>query len=207
MAPRRIPFETDALQALRALRAARNEQPAITLGYFADGCQYSLLGDVVGPYVHAIGRASSDGSTGLVVVEDGDAQRIATDESGRLWFHTLLPGASDAAALTFHSPTAVASIVVKASAGRLFQVRAIINFAVATDRFIHIFNATALPVDGTEPEWELLIPASAAYAQGADDFDPIDGIVLSSGIVLACSSTPGTLTITGAQVRFFGSYL
>jgi len=57
--------------------------------------------------------------------------------------------------------------------------------------------------------WEALIPATntvdTQYAEGADDFDPIDGLVFTDGLVLAMSTTPGVLTLpaNAAAAGFF----
>ncbi|NKB40335.1 MAG: hypothetical protein GKR86_04625, partial [Ilumatobacter sp.] len=77
------------------------------------------LGDDDAPYAHALGRATTDGAAtdpGTPVVETGDAQRLLTDEFGRLWtrtaelpdsssFTSLIPQAANAGVLTIAGAT------------------------------------------------------------------------------------------------------
>ena len=87
MSSKDIPFEDRTQAELRRMRRGRTgDSPPELGGYIAvEGETQELTGDDVGPYVHAIGRASSDGVEGSVPVEDGEAQRLLTDEHGRLW--------------------------------------------------------------------------------------------------------------------------
>lgn len=214
MASPHVPFETTQERRIRNVR--RNDQRdtgADPVGYVAvEGGIRGLIGDHIGPYMHAIGRASADGSAGLVSVDDGEAQRLATDELGRLWTRAAtapippaLPGPTDAGATSFHDSVA-ASAVVSAVPARLFQLRAIVATAVNADRIIQVHNAAALPANGAVPLWEMFIPAGTGFAEAGDDWDPIDGLICSVGCVLASSTTLDTLTIGAADITFFGSF-
>lgn len=66
------------------------QEPYTLLGYEdTEGQPRGLVGDEVGPYVHAIARASTDGGAdtpaNVPEVADGESQRLLTDEFGRLW--------------------------------------------------------------------------------------------------------------------------
>lgn len=80
-------FESgDRKGVARVRRDARNDGDEQLVGYQrTDGATEALRGDGDGPWVEPLGRASSDGTTGLVSVGDGDNQRIAVDEYGRIY--------------------------------------------------------------------------------------------------------------------------
>lgn len=197
----RVPFETTAESRERGLRA--DDGRAVPLKYRGSSGILPVLGDDVAPYHHALGKASVNANAGLIEVADGEGQRLAVDPRGVLWTRSAEAGA---AAQTAKNASAADSLVVKSSPGRLFQIRVILDAAVAADRFLQVHAATSAPSDGTAPVWEAFVPGAlsgANYAQAADDFEPISGLALSPGIVLALSSTPGTLTITTASEGFF----
>lgn len=82
---------------------------------------------------------------------------------------------------------------VKATPGALVSLRGH-NYSGST-RYIHLFNAAAVPTNGTAPS---ILPI--AVAAGADfSLDiPKDGVWFTTGIAWASSQTRDTLTITGA---------
>lgn len=207
MAQTRVPFETLAQQRLRNVRrSSDDDQRPDLVGYVdVEGNIRGLIGDAVAPYVNALGLASSDGTTGLVQVGDGEAQRVAVDEYGRIWTRSAAGLETN---LTFHAAAGDNQTLVRQGATRLFQIRCITAPAIVTDRFLQVHNAAqANLANGATPVWEMLIPAATTvatqYAEAGDDFEPIDGLLLSTGLVLALSTTPGTLTFAGATDGFF----
>jgi len=60
-----------------------------------------------------------------------------------------------------------------------------------------VFDAAALPANGTKPKLEWNVPAG--IAQGEFGY----GMFMASGVVVACSSTEGTLTVTVASACNF----
>lgn len=68
---------------------------AVPVGYVDEdgGEVVALQGDADAPYVIAHGRASSDGSTGLVAEPDGAAQRLALSPLGHAWSDLYVDGA------------------------------------------------------------------------------------------------------------------
>jgi hypothetical protein len=71
------------------------EGGAAPIGYVNEdgGGVLAVQGDNDAPYVIVHGRASSDGSTGLVAETNGAAQRLATDLLGHLWSALFVSGA------------------------------------------------------------------------------------------------------------------
>lgn len=79
-------FEGDARGSLRRTRRDRRSDDATVVGYEDEsGRTRQLTGDAVAPYAHALGRASADGAAGTTEAENGKAQRILTDNRGRVW--------------------------------------------------------------------------------------------------------------------------
>lgn len=68
---------------------------AVPVGYVDEdgGEVVALQGDADAPYVIAHGRASSDGSTGLVAEPNGAAQRLALSPLGHAWSDLYVDGA------------------------------------------------------------------------------------------------------------------
>lgn len=111
-------------------------------------------------------------------------------------------------ATLFHNGASVASLVVSNVSARLFLLRAIVDTGIDADRIIQVFDLVALPADGTEPLWEMLIQANPGFAEAGDDFAPIKGLAFANGITLAVSTTKGILTIAvQSEVSFFGSFV
>jgi hypothetical protein len=111
---------------------------------------------------------------------------------------TNVPAASSTASTTAYA----ASLVVKASAGRLFSVNG--YNSKASTQFIQVHDAASLPSNSAVPLAILTVPATSNFSI---DFGAL-GIPLSTGIVLAASSTGPTLTVdTSSDVWFQASYL
>ena len=92
------------------------------------------------------------------------------------------------------SPALVASLLIAPGRRRLFGLQGVNNNAAAT--FVHIFDTTSLPANGTAP----LVVIRAA---GSDNFSAYGGSVgrwFDKGIFLVNSSTLATLTISTADL-------
>lgn len=93
------------------------------------------------------------------------------------------------------------SLVVKSGSGRLFGVSGFNSNAAA--QFILGFDATAIPANGTVPQFVMKAPASdnfwSSWAPNWRDF--------RDGWVFANSSTSSTLTIGSADCWFDAQYL
>lgn len=110
-----------------------------------------------------------------------------------------LLGQSDAP-LSAEVSAYVASKVIKATGGRLFQLTGYNSKTSA--QFIHVYDAASLPADTAVPKLILLVPASSNFS-----FDlPIAGRKFSHGIVVGNSSTGPTKTIGSADCWFNAEY-
>jgi hypothetical protein len=94
----------------------------------------------------------------------------------------------------------VASLLFATGRRRLFGLQGVNNNAAAT--FVHIFDATALPANGSVPR--VIIKAAAA-----DNFSAYFGSVgrwFDQGIFVANSSTLATLTLSTADLWIDGQF-
>lgn len=92
-----------------------------------------------------------------------------------------------------NSLTPVKSLVVSTTPVLLMRVGGYFNTAGATDFYILVLNAIALPANGT-------VPVKSYQAQANFEFNAhiIEGVVCTTGCVIALSSTKDTLTIATA---------
>jgi hypothetical protein len=116
------------------------------------------------------------------------------------------PGADTV--LVYHDQAVVEQTIVSAVPVRLQQLRAILDAPVVADRFAQVFNSAAgIIAPGSEPVWEGLVPgantSATQYAEMSEDWQPIGGLVLSVGLTLVCSLTPGIYASPGADEMFF----
>jgi len=119
----------------------------------------------------------------------------------------FLPDAADPNATVFHTALAT-DTVVSLLPSRLFILRAIVDTGVDDDRIVMAFDAIALPADGTEPLWEMFLPANGGFVEAGEDFAPVKGLSFLTGIVLAGSTTTGTLTVIPQNdIVFFGMHV
>lgn len=93
------------------------------------------------------------------------------------------------------------SHVIKASAGRLFQLTGVNTKTSA--QYIQVFNSATVPADTTVPVLLAYVPAGANFSF---DFGSI-GRYFSTGISVSNSSTAGTKTIGSADCWFNAEYL
>lgn len=89
--------------------------------------------------------------------------------------------------------SSVASLVVKTTPGALYSVQ-IFSSVVG---FIHVFDATALPSNGAVP---VIAPIAVGAGTTATTLNLGErGARFATGIVVAKSTTAGTLTVGGAD--------
>lgn len=93
------------------------------------------------------------------------------------------------------------SHVIKASAGRLYQLTGVNTKASA--QYIQVFNSTTVPADTTVPVLLAYVPAGSNFSF---DFGSI-GRYFSTGISVSNSSTAATKTIGSADCWFNAEYL
>ena len=220
---RSFTFETLNRRQIARLRRDAQE-PYTLLGYEdTESRPLGLAGDDVGPYVHAIGRASTNGGaaapTSIPAVDDGEAQRLLTDEYGRLWVRLDASSSEAQAVLTTPNPiadattnvysvtpatvgSAAGALVIKASAGRLRRVL-IVNNDVAT-RYAMVFDAAAVGdiATGTMRTPGMPIPAGGF---GFFDFSEAD-LACPTGIAVALSTTQTTYTAVAVTGQFSAQY-
>lgn len=145
---------------------------------------------------------TDDRSTGDVIAyiaEAGEATAVTGDELAP--YSYALPFLEDrvdgpSVALIYSSQAAeLAPILVKNSAGRLFQIRAILSNPAA-DTILMVFDTSAAPSDGDIPIWRALLPDPTGAIPGEvqDNFGDIAGLVFHNGLGVAISSTYATLT-------------
>lgn len=102
----------------------------------------------------------------------------------------------------YTTPTVEASKVVKASAGTLFVISGFNQNAA--DRYVHVFDATAVPADGATPAIVIYAVGDSTFGYGAP---AMYGRYFSTGITIAFSSTLETLTIAGADMHLDIQYV
>lgn len=67
-----------------------------------------------------------------------------------------------------------------------------------TDKWFQVFNATTTPANGTTPDLVMKI-----LAGNTGSFDFTDGVPMSTGIVVACSTTDFSLTVDTTDESLF----
>ncbi len=92
----------------------------------------------------------------------------------------------------------VASTVLKTGKARLHWVFPYNNNGSA--RYVMVFDAAALPVNGSAPLW--MYPLTATSAPAKELAFPPEGLLCTAGIVIALSTTPTTLTIAAADLLY-----
>jgi hypothetical protein len=116
---------------------------------------------------------------------------------------TLLQGMIGGAANlphNIHGNGLAAAQIVKTGQGLLFGFTVLNTNAVA--QFIHVFDATAVPANGT-------VPVCAFIVQGTNQIGTnwIPGRTFNTGIVVANSTTAGTFTAGAADCFFDCQYV
>lgn len=158
---------------------------------------------------------TDDRSAGEViayVAESGEATAVTGDEFAP--YSYALPYLEDrvdgpAVALIYSSQEAeIASVLIKNSAGRLFQIRAILSNPSA-DVILMVFDKATAPADGDIPIWRALLPDPTGAIPGEvqDNFGDIAGLVFRNGLGVAISSTYATLTNVASDTYWQITYL
>lgn len=131
---------------------------------------------------------------------DGDYSPTAVGSAGNPLVSpvpTTLSGWSP----TTYRAVAAASGVIKASAGKVFDLVVYNDNAAA--RYFQLFNLTAVPADGVAAAVAFGIPTKTTLVIPIGDF----GHYFSTGICWCLSTTFGTKTIAGADASVLGDYI
>jgi len=127
---------------------------------------------------------------------------IASDNTAFSVNAQVIPQSSSTNANSSLASTALeTSHVIKASAGRLFQLSGVNTKTSA--QYIQVFNSTTVPADATAPVLLAYVPAGGNFSF---DFGSI-GRYFSTGIAVSNSSTAATKTIGSADCWFNAEYL
>jgi hypothetical protein len=127
---------------------------------------------------------------------------IASDNTAFTVNNQAIPQSGSTNACSSLASTALeASHVVKASAGRLYQLTGVNTKASA--QYIQVFNSASVPADTTAP---VLLAYVGSGANFSFDFGSI-GRYFSTGISVSNSSTAATKTIGSADCWFNAEYL
>ena len=103
---------------------------------------------------------------------------------------SLTPGSAEVSAVISTSPTT------------LLELRVFLDPTAIVGRWVMLFDAISLPVDTAAPFWRVYIPGGSSISESWSTLINLTGLTFSTGIVAAISSTPNTLTVTGAEAYF-----
>jgi hypothetical protein len=95
----------------------------------------------------------------------------------------------------------LAGIVLKASAGRLYRLDALNVGAVAL--YLLVFDKATAPFNTDVPIWRRRLPASGEVSIDFADF----GLFGASGLSIAISTTPTTLTLAVSADLVYSAHL
>lgn len=184
-----LPFETVTQRALRNVRQLSRRLASLYPSAYEnfEGEATAVVGNEAGPYHNALGRASTDGTLGSVVVENGDPQLLLTDEYGRLWTRSAGGATVNLTNFTITASVAGGPIAISAPAGKLYEVLAHNTEASGgLTMYLMIFDALA-PVGAPLVASIPFVPS----AVGDYDFTAFP-ITCATGITAAFSSDPYT---------------
>jgi len=100
--------------------------------------------------------------------------------------------------------SAEVSAIISASPTTLLELRVFLDPTVLVDRWVMLFDASSLPADTAVPLWRAFIRGGSSISESwGGALTELPGLDFpSAGIVAAISSTPNTLTVTGAEAYF-----
>lgn len=101
------------------------------------------------------------------------------------------------------SPANVASLLARNNAATIFQVQA--QNISGADRYIQVFDATAMPAVGSVPLYSYLIPDRNLISISLPGFPPASGRNFSKGAFIVWSTTLATLTLAAASGTIYAS--
>jgi hypothetical protein len=199
------PFESEAEQALRNTQSNGGDESNAQVVAYIDqsGIPREFTGDDAGPYVLDVFRASEDGFTGLPAVESGQDQRPATDLYGRIWVVEAPPTTAQAYLRYRSAALEQVAVVAIGPTGHFIveDIRMIISPGVSADRHLMLFDKATNPVNGNAPIWSAVLPnQGAGSGEVWDSFKPI---AVTTGLAVAVSTTPLTLTLPGSAQAIF----
>jgi len=196
-----IPFENSAESQLRGAEAADQDLSSQVVAYRDQQGQPSpQTGNCTGPYSVIVARASADGSTGLVPVQNGQDQRPATDLLGRWWVVEAAPTVAEAA-LRYRSAVLEQAASIATGQFVVEEIRMIISPGVSADRYLMVFDKASAPVNADVPDWSAVLPnVGVGAGEVWDSFIPF---AVTAGLAVAVSTTPLTLTLPGVAQAIF----
>lgn len=154
-----------------------------------------------------IGGKAVDPASMPADVSANDRVNQAYDLKGRpiVYLGTALDSTNDSVSIlhsthsNINTSAAAASLVIKASAGRLIEIRGYNSKASA--QFIQVHDASSLPADTAVPEETFTVPASSNFY-----IEFLAHKSFTTGIVVCNSSTMATKTIGSADCWFSADY-
>lgn len=99
------------------------------------------------------------------------------------------------------------SAVISDKPAFLYDMQVISNNA-SDERYLMLFDATAVPSNGAVPVWRAVVPAEQQVSVTfvGNDFDNMGGANFKTGVVAALSSTKDTLTVTTSSEAYFQAH-
>lgn len=155
------------------------------------GITLAVPGDDDAPYVIANGRASDDGTTGLVAEPNGEMQRIAVTELGHLWVKVSNATPTPTPTLqVIGNFDAAGTFAPFFDAATLLRVTLVITSGAG---FVQLWNAIAFSFGSPVYTAIPIPPTLPAYID--IEFNTINGLAIAAGgLVIAVSTTAPTYT-------------
>lgn len=108
---------------------------------------------------------------------------------------------------TTSAPFGTAGIVVSPTSSRLYR-GVFVNASTTNAYWVQVHNRNTVPTNGFAPVWQVRLPILSNSGGSVDlDLSGVNGLPLQIGMVIALSSTPGTLTLATANDMAFLSII